>query len=117
MIRPELLQWKQITEQLLGLPITTDDDHRDEMIATIERILDEREQLQPRIQLPFSAEEETFGQELITIEPKVAIKLETYLQAIRKDLSSSHTKKDSVRNYVNPYSKVARDGTFYDTKQ
>ncbi len=117
MIRPEMLQWKQATERLLALPIATDDEHREEMIGAIEGILDEREQLQPKIQPPFSVEEEMFGQELVAIEPKVAAKLETYLTAIRKDLSSSQTKKDGVRNYVNPYSKVARDGTFYDTKQ
>ncbi|REB11169.1 hypothetical protein DVB69_00900 [Sporosarcina sp. BI001-red] len=117
MIRPELLQWKQVTERLLALPITTDDEHREKMIVAIEVILDEREQLQLKIQPPFSTEEELYGQELVAIEPKVAKKLETYLTSIRKDLSASHTKKDGVRSYVNPYSKVARDGTFYDTKQ
>jgi len=29
----------------------------------------------------------------------------------------SQAKKDNMKNYVNPYSNVARDGTFYDTKQ
>ncbi len=117
MIRPELIQWKDSTERLLTLPISNDDDHRDAMIAAIEAILEEREQLQPHIQPPFSSEEEAFGRELIAQEPKVAVKLESYLNAIRKDISTSQTKKDTVRSYVNPYSKVARDGTFYDTKQ
>lgn len=117
MIRPELVQWRDATDRILSLPISKDDDHRDSMIITIESILDEREKLQPTIQPPFSKEEEAFGEELIAQESKVAAKLESYLTAIRKDLSTSQTKKDSVRSYVNPYSKVARDGTFYDTKQ
>lgn len=117
MIRTELIQWKEATDRLLALPIVNDDDQRDAMISSVEGILDEREQLQPRIQPPFSLEEETFGKELVAQEPKVAVKLESYLTAIRKDLSASQTKKDGVRSYVNPYSKVARDGTFYDTKQ
>ncbi|WP_432354621.1 flagellar protein FliT [Sporosarcina sp. A2] len=117
MIRKELVQWKVVTDRLLALPIASDDDQRDVMIAAIESILDEREQLQPKIQPPFSSEEEEFGKDLVAVEPRVALKLEEYLTEIRKDLSTSQTKKDSVRSYVNPYSKVARDGTFYDTKQ
>lgn len=117
MIRPEFVKWKDATNRLLALPISNDDDHRDAMILSIEAILDEREQLQPFIQSPFSTEEVAFGKELVIQESKVAVKLESYLTAIRKDLSTSQTKKDSVRSYVNPYSKVARDGTFYDMKQ
>ena len=117
MIRPELLQWKEVTDRLLALPIQTSEEQRDEMIDTIEGILEEREQLQPSIQPPFTAEEEAFGREIVAHEPQVALKLENYLNAIKKDLSTSHSKKGSVRSYVNPYSKVARDGTFYDTKQ
>lgn len=96
--------------------ITSDDDQRDAIIATIEGVLDEREQLQPSIQPPYSAEEEVLDRELVAIESNVAVKLESYMAVIRKDLSASQTKKDGVRNYMNPYSKVARDGTFYDTK-
>lgn len=117
MIRPELIQWKEATDRLLALPIARDEAQRDAMIASVDSILDERDQLQPRIQPPFSSDEEAYGKELVAQEPKVAAKLESYLTAIRKDLSASQTKKDSVRSYVNPYSKVARDGTFYDTKQ
>ncbi|WOV85039.1 flagellar protein FliT [Sporosarcina jeotgali] len=117
MIRPELVQWKDATERMLTLSISNNEDQRDIMIASIEAILDEREKLQPYIQPPFSSEEEVYGKELVAQELKVAVRLESYLNAIRKDLSTSQTKKDSVRSYVNPYSKVARDGTFYDTKQ
>jgi len=33
------------------------------------------------------------------------------------DISEAQSKKDHMKSYVNPYSNVARDGTFYDTKQ
>ncbi|GKV67534.1 hypothetical protein NCCP2716_00320 [Sporosarcina sp. NCCP-2716] len=117
MIRPALIEWKDATDRLLALSFPGDSEQRDTAIAAIESILDERDRLQPAIQPPFSAEEETFGRELTALEPKVAAKLEQYMALVRKDLSVSQTKKDGVRNYVNPYSKVARDGTFYDTKQ
>jgi len=32
-------------------------------------------------------------------------------------ITGEQSKKDNMKNYINPYSNVARDGTFYDTKQ
>ncbi|GEM_PF-1336495 len=117
MIRPELIAWKTATDRLLALTFPADSDQREAAIAVIDTVLDERDRLQPAIQAPFTPEEEAFGRELAAAEPKVAAKLEQFTALIRKDLAVSQTKKDGVRNYVNPYSKVARDGTFYDTKQ
>ena len=31
---------------------------------------------------------------------------------IRMDITEAQAKKDTMKNYVNPYSNVARDGTF-----
>ncbi|WJY26088.1 hypothetical protein [Sporosarcina trichiuri] len=117
MIRPALTEWKAAADRLLSLSLTADADERDAVVAEIEVILDTRDRLLPDIQPPFTPEEETFGRDLLAAEPAVAAKLEQCMALIRKDLSASQTKKDGVRSYVNPYSKVARDGTFYDTKQ
>ncbi|WP_040287075.1 hypothetical protein [Sporosarcina koreensis] len=117
MIRPALTEWKAAADRLLALSLPAESEQRDEVIAEIETILDLRDRLLPDIQPPFSAEEEVFGRDVLAAEPAVAAKLEQCMSLIRKDLSASQTKKDGVRSYVNPYSKVARDGTFYDTKQ
>ena len=54
---------------------------------------------------------------LWSLEADVQKKLAFFTKQIRTDISEAQSKKDNMKNYVNPYSNVARDGTFYDTKQ
>jgi len=35
---------------------------------------------------------------------------------IKKNIHDAKSKKSNIKNYVNPYSNVTKDGTFYDTK-
>jgi flagellar protein FliT len=116
MIRPALLAWREATETLLALTYT-EEEKRDETIARIEECLDIREKVQVEIVAPFTPEEEAFGKELVAMEADVQKKLALLSKRIRLDISQSQSKKDHMKNYVNPYSNVARDGTFYDTKQ
>ncbi|MEK5071424.1 hypothetical protein [Sporosarcina sp. FSL K6-1508] len=117
MIRPALTAWRDVTEKLLALTQKTAEDTRDETIAGIEALLDDRDKLQPHIAAPFTLEEETFGKSLVVIETEVQKKLALFTDLIRTDITGAQAKKDTMKNYVNPYSNVARDGTFYDTKQ
>ena len=54
---------------------------------------------------------------LSLLEADVQKKLALFTKQIRIDIAEAQAKKDNMKNYVNPYSNVARDGTFYDTKQ
>ena len=117
MIRPAMTVWRDVTEKLLVLTKQTADEQRDEAIAGIEKCLDDREKLQPQIAAPFTPEEEVFGKELVVLEADVQKKLALFTKQIRLDISEAQSKKNHMKNYVNPYSNVARDGTFYDTKQ
>ncbi len=117
MIRPALTAWRDVTEKLLRLTQETGEDTRDETIAGIESLLDDRDKLQPHIAVPFTPEEEVFGKSLVATEADVQKKLASFIKLIRTDIAESQAKKDNMKNYVNPYSNVARDGTFYDTKQ
>lgn len=117
MIRPALVTWRKASESLLALSEEFADDLRDEAIAKIEKLLDLRDQLQHEIAAPFTAEEEAYGKELVSMEKDVQLKLAAINKHIRTDISHAQSKKDNMKNYVNPYSNVARDGTFYDTKQ
>ncbi|MEK4711587.1 hypothetical protein [Sporosarcina sp. FSL K6-5500] len=117
MIRPALIAWRDVTEKLVRLSQETAVDKRDETIAGIESLLDDRDKLQPHITAPFTVEEEVFGKVLVAAEEDVQKKLAQFSQLIRTDIVESQAKKDNMKNYVNPYSNVARDGTFYDTKQ
>ncbi|HJF31270.1 MAG TPA: hypothetical protein K8V56_05755 [Sporosarcina psychrophila] len=117
MIRPALTAWRDVTEKLLALTQQTAEDTRDETIAAIEAFLDDRDKLQPHITAPFTPEEETFGKHLVATEAEVQKKLALFTKVIRTGITEAQAKKDNMKNYVNPYSNVARDGTFYDTKQ
>jgi len=117
MIRPALTAWREVTEKILDLTGEIAEDTRDETIAGIEAHLDDRDKLQPYITAPFTPEEEVFGKILVAAEADVQKQLAQFTQLIRTDIVESQAKKDNMKSYVNPYSNVARDGTFYDTKQ
>ncbi len=118
MIRSAMTVWRDVTEKLLTLTTNqTSEDQRDETILSIEGLLNDRDKLQPHIVAPFTSEEEVFGKGLVAIEADVQQKLALFTNLIRTDITEAQTKKNNMKNYVNPYSNVARDGTFYDTKQ
>ncbi|WP_318615776.1 hypothetical protein [Sporosarcina sp. YIM B06819] len=118
MIRPAMIAWREVTEKLIALTTSeTSEEQRDAVISSIEGFLDSRDKLQPHIAAPFTSEEEAFGNELIALEVDVEKKLALFTKQIKMNLSESQSKKDHMKNYINPYSNVARDGTFYDTKQ
>lgn len=117
MIRPAMIRWRETAQQLLSETSRTEEEHRDAVIDEINVLLDERDALQTEIVAPFTPEEEDLGKELVALEKQVAAALTTYTKLIRSDITAAQSKKEHVKSYVNPYGKVARDGTFYDTKQ
>lgn len=117
MIRPALTAWRDVTEQLLVATVRNEDAERDEAIVEIESLLDKRDKLQPHIAAPHTPEEEAFGKELVLLEQQVQQQLASFLKQIRTNISETQAKKDNMHSYVNPYSKLGRDGAYYDTKQ
>lgn len=117
MIRPAMIRWQEVSQQLLSATSRTGEEHREAVIDEINVLLDERDALQAEIAAPFTAEEEAFGKQLIELEKQVSPALAEYMKLIRSEITAAQSKKEHVKSYVNPYGKVARDGTFYDTKQ
>ena len=117
MIRPAFTAWRTATDSLLLMSKNTDEETRDKVIERIEALLDEREQLQLEMAAPFTDDEQAFGKELVKLEAEVQKRLDFFTQKIRTNISESQTKKVHMKSYVNPYGSVARDGTYYDTKQ
>lgn len=116
MIRPALNNWREVAETLLKITQQTEEAKRDEIIASIEKCLDIRDQLHSQITSPFTAEEEALGIELIEMENKIQKKLVLFTKEIKKNIYDAKSKKNNMKNYVMPYSNVTKDGTFYDTK-
>ncbi len=117
MIRPAMQEWHTITTKLIQLTGNTVDEQRDNIISAIESQLDARDQLLPHIHSPFTVEEQQLGKELIILESSMKKSLETFTKQIRNDITDAQLKKDNMKSYVNPYSDIARDGAYYDTKQ
>ena len=117
MIRESLIAWKNATELLIRILDVLDEEKRDVVIEQMEKLLDERDALQPTIQAPFTEEEKAFGQELLPLEEKLNEKLKAFMKDIRIDISEQQKKKVSVNAYMDPYDQVFRDGTFYDKKK
>lgn len=117
MIRQELIEWRSVTEKLLLETGKVADETRDEAIDTINELLTIRENLQPKISAPFTFEEDVFGKELVTLETDLKTKMALFNKQIRINISELQAKKDNMQSYMNPYSKISRDGTYYDSKQ
>ena len=117
MIGSALIAWRTATDLLLVLSKNISEDTRDETIERIEELLDEREKLQLEMVGPFTEEEKAYGKQLVELEADVQLNLAAFTKRIRGDISESQSKKENMKSYVNPYSNVARDGTYYDTKQ
>lgn len=117
MIRESLTTWRSVTEQLVRLLDERAEEKRDDVIEQMNALLDQREALQSSIQEPFTPEEKTFGQELLPLERILQAKLKVFTKDIRLDISEQQKKKVSIHAYMDPYSQVFRDGTFYDKKK
>ena len=117
MIRPAFIAWRTAADSLLMMSKSTDEDTRDKVIERIDALLDERDRLQLEITAPFTDEEQAFGKKLVELEEDVQKGLDSFTKRIRENISESQSKKVHMKNYVNPYGNVVRDGTYYDTKQ
>lgn len=117
MIRPEITEWWKATERLLEITINTPGEDRDPVIEEINQLLDLREKLQPAIRTPFTPEEQAFGQELLSLEEQLQKRLSAFSKSIRLDIAENQKKKGTVQAYIDPYSQVFRDGTYYDKRK
>lgn len=117
MIRQAFVNWRKATEQLLLFLDEKSEEKRDEVIAKINQLLDVRDQLQKTMQAPFTEEEKDLGKELMDLETVLQKRLVEYTKNIRQEISVSQAKKSNMKNYVNPYQNLAKDGAYYDTKQ
>ncbi|MDQ0214910.1 flagellar protein FliT [Oikeobacillus pervagus] len=106
-----------VTKQLLDLvqrPI--DETEREEILDEIERLLEKREDLLPKIQPPFTVEEERMGKQIMAWNRLLDGHLKKIRLQIQADMQEVKKKKTSVQKYVNPYKSLQSDGVFYDRR-
>lgn len=117
MIRNELTEWRAATERLIQITVNMPAEEREAVIEEINQLLDIREKLQPAIQAPFTEEENAYGKVLLSLEEQLQKRLTAFSKSIRIDIAENQKKKGTVQAYIDPYSQVFRDGTYYDKRK
>jgi flagellar protein FliT len=104
---------KQLKEAIENLAA----DNRDDVIETIDKLLEQRQSLLEGIKPPFSADEQLLGKEMIEWNQEIDRELILLRSEIKRDLNGLSKKKSSAQRYTNPYQSLQYDGMFYDKKK
>ncbi|SDK04286.1 hypothetical protein [Sediminibacillus albus] len=93
-------------------------DKREEAIARIEQVLEEREELLKDIKPPYSEEEMETGRALLPLNRDIQDKLKQLLILLRTEMKTVKKQRSSSSKYKNPYKNVSNfDGMFLDHKK
>lgn len=106
-----------LTRNLLQAVQSVTTENRDETIETVEELLERREKLLSSIKPPFSNEDRRLGQELVSMNREIDVKLSLIQSHIQRDINGLNKKKTSMKKYTNPYESVNFDGMFYDKRK
>jgi len=105
---------KQLYELVQTLPSS---EERDSYIERVEGLLEQRQQLLPQIQPPFSEEEQQLGQEIIQMNEVIDGQLKQRKEEVSVDIRKLKQKQQKTNKYANPYENLSFDGTFYDKRK
>lgn len=106
----------QITEEIIT--ICGEHQNRDDAIAQIENLLEERAQVITSLKGPYTTSEKLVGKELLERNAEMERLLQNLRISIQKDLSMLKQKRKTAVRYTNPYANTEEvDGTFYDKRQ
>lgn len=109
-------QFYRLTNQLIEMLEKSQTD-REQKIAQIESLLDQRETVMKGIVPPYTPEEAEMGKELIQLDARLTGLIEAEKILIQKDIKDLQIKKNSNTKYVNPYQSLSADGMFYDKRK
>ncbi len=105
---------KQLYELVQHLP---NSEERDSYIERVEGLLEQRQQLLPQIQPPFSEEEQRLGQEIVRMNQVIDGQLKKRKEEVSVDIRKLKQKQQKTNKYANPYENLSFDGTFYDKRK
>jgi flagellar protein FliT len=110
-----LLETTKWLADLLCEPVSN--EKRDEVIARIEQLLEEREPLLAQLPSSFTEEEQQIGREILALNQTIDAKFLELKRAIQRDLQRTKQTKTVVKHYNHPYESLSIDGMFYDKKK
>lgn len=113
-----VLDMHSLTKQLYVLIQTLpSSEERDLYIERLEGLLEQRQQLLPQIQPPFSVEEQQLGQEIVQMNQVIDGQLKQRKEEVSVDIRKLKQKQQKTNKYANPYENLSFDGTFYDKRK
>lgn len=92
-------------------------ENRDEVIEKVTSLLDEREELLPKVKAPFTDEERKLGAEIVRMNTFIDDQMETLKKEIQQDIANQKKRKTTSTKYINPYQSAPADGMFFDKKK
>jgi flagellar protein FliT len=105
-----------LTNDLLQVVQSFNEENRDDVINQIEELLEKRQDILQQIKPPFSNEEHALGQEIVKMNRALDTKLILISNEVQRDMNGLNKKKVSAKKYTNPYESVNFDGMFYDKR-
>jgi flagellar protein FliT len=92
-------------------------EERDSYIERVEGLLEQRQQLLPKVQSPFTEEEKQLGQEIVQMNEVINRQLKQRKEEVSIDIRKLKQKQQKTNKYANPYENLSFDGTFYDKRK
>jgi len=105
---------KKLAEHLKVLP---QQDERDKYIETLQRFLDEREELITHLQVPVTEEDKLIGKQIMELNQGVEPAMHKLRDLIKIDITGLMGKKKVHTQYINPYKSLNNVSAFFDKKE
>jgi flagellar protein FliT len=106
-----------LTEKLVKLVKSPYETQRDEVIAEIESLLDQRQSVMADMKGPYSEKEKELGKQILAWNSEIEKGMTNLRNDIKRNMNSVSKKKISAKKYTNPYESLQFDGMFYDKKK
>lgn len=102
--------------ELLDQPVK--ETNREEIIAGVQLLLNERELVIKDIVKPYTEEEMIIGKKIIPIDQEIQKKTEQLFTQLKTEIRNVKKQKVSNQKYADPYQSLANyDGAFLDKKK
>lgn len=92
-------------------------EKRDEVIEQIFSLLDERDELLPKVQPPNDENERQIMKKIVDLNVQINRSMNIILSDIKKDLSGLNEQKKVHNQYINPYKSLNNLSAFFDKKE
>lgn len=92
-------------------------EDREPYIETIQRLLEERQELLSQLPDLSDMLEESTKQDMISLENTINTLLSKKMSIIKQDLRVLQLQKNQNNQYENPYGNISADGMFLDKKK